>query len=127
MPMIPQATRPPAFPVLGESGWSVFPRSSSPAWMTRAERKMHWEPLVIEAFRSRISVRFDLPGEGEKEEKYIKNYSLLPIILLAPNKEMTESEKAVLQTPLSSATIFPKSPTCLIWDSRAPCGTLSGL
>lgn len=45
MPITPQATRPPAFPVFLESGWSERPKSSAFSWSTRPRPRMLWGPM----------------------------------------------------------------------------------
>lgn len=44
IPITPHATRPPAFPVFIESGWSVLPRSSIVEWTTIARPMMLFAP-----------------------------------------------------------------------------------
>lgn len=41
IPMTPQAGRAPALPVFLDSGWSLLPRSSVPAWTTMVRYKLH--------------------------------------------------------------------------------------
>ena len=43
-PMTPQATLAPEFPVFSESGWSVFPKSSSWAWTTTDLPTIEYSP-----------------------------------------------------------------------------------
>lgn len=47
MPITPHATRPPAFPVFFESGWSVLPRSSSSLCTTMARPIMLLAPKSV--------------------------------------------------------------------------------
>ena len=50
----------------------------------------------------------------------------LPMMLLIPLRLTMVSMMLMLATPLLSATMFPRSPTCLVSSSGAPCFNYTG-